>query len=29
MIRGALRFWCPLWKIFTSVPQVEQLRTLS
>ena len=29
MVRGGVRFWCPLWKIFTSVPQVEQLRTRS
>ena len=29
MVRGGVRFWWPLWKILTSVPQVEQLRTLS
>ncbi len=27
MTRGGLMFWCPLLKILTSVPQVEQLRT--
>ena len=29
IVRGGLRFWWPLLKIFTSVPQVEQLRTRS
>ena len=29
MVRGGLMFWCPLLKILTSVPQVEQLRTRS
>ncbi len=29
MVRGGVRFWWPLWKIFTSVPQVEQFLTLS
>ena len=29
MVRGGVRFWWPLWKILTSVPHVEQLRTRS